>query len=207
MIIVKITYLYEQLITSNKSISIYFRKTFTTEDDKMWKITCEMFIVLSLWFLLANNITSAERILVITPTPFYSHQIVYRSLCLALNKRGHELIVVTPHAIKDSTLNNYTEIDLSDLNSVVKQNYNKLVLQLPMVELIKYVWKLSHLASIQIFNDPKFKELYRHDSNEKFDAIILEPLAYPSLSAIAYRFNASLIGKIISAGKIYKSCK
>jgi len=34
---------------------------------------------------------------------------------------------------------------------------------------------------------------YKYDSNEKFDAVILEPLVYSSLSAIAYKFNASLI--------------
>lgn len=167
----------------------------------MWKVTYKICIVLFLWFLLANNITNAERILVITPTPFYSHQIVFRSLCLALNKRGHELIVVTPQPIKDSTLKNYTEIDLLDY-SQVKEQYKTTVSQLSTIKLLKLILKLSNQVSLKVFNNTKFKELYRHDSNEKFDAVILESINYPSLSAIAYRFNAPLIGKMISGNNM-----
>ncbi|TGZ49803.1 Ecdysteroid UDP-glucosyltransferase [Temnothorax longispinosus] len=101
------------------------------------------------------------------------HHVVFRALCLALNKRGHELTVITPHPIKDSTLKNYTEIGL-DLHEINK--YYHLVSQLPMIEFLKFLWKLSHQVSIKIFEDLKFKELYRHDSNEKFDAVILESL-------------------------------
>lgn len=162
----------------------------------MWKVTCEIFIVLS--FLPTNHIiTNAERILVITPTPFYSHQIVFRSLCLALHKRGHELFVVTPLPIKDSTLKNYTEIDLSDFNSLVKKQYNSFVSQLPSIELMKFALKLSCQVSMKIFDNPKFKELYRYNSSEKFDAVILESITYFSLSTMAHRFNAPLIGKVL----------
>ncbi|KYQ49852.1 Ecdysteroid UDP-glucosyltransferase [Trachymyrmex zeteki] len=166
---------------------------------KMLKITCKMFIVLSLWFLLANKITNAGRILVIIPTPLYSHQIVFQSLCLALNRRGHELIVTTPQLIKDSTLNtNYTEIKLPGFHSLVKQ-YKEQIPQLLLIDLFKRGWMLTHQFSTQIFDNPKFKKLYHSNSNEKFDAVILELLGYPSLSIMSYRFNAPLIG-IISVG-------
>lgn len=175
------------------------------DSGEMWKVTYETFIVLPLWFLLANTITDAERILVITPTPFYSHQIVFRALCSALNKRGHELTVVTLQPMKDSTLKNYTEIDL-DLNSYnqLKKQYTDSVSQLPMIDLLKLGWKLSHQVSTKIFNDPQVKKLYRYNSNERFDAVILEPTSYLSLGAMAYRFNAPLIGKTISADNAYK---
>ncbi|KYM77712.1 Ecdysteroid UDP-glucosyltransferase [Atta colombica] len=166
--------------------------------DKMLKITCKMFIVLSLWFLLANNITNAGRILVIIPTPIYSHQIVFQSLCLALNRRGHELIIATPQPIKDSTLTNYTEIELSLSHSLVKQ-YKKNVPQLSLTDLLKLGWTLTHKISIPIYDNPKLKKLYHSNSNEKFDAVILELVGYPSLSIMSYRFNAPLIG-IISMG-------
>lgn len=175
---------------------------------KMLKITCKMFIVLSLWFLLANKITNAGRILVIIPTPLYSHQIVFQSLCLALNRRGHELIVTTPQLIKDSTLNtNYTEIKLPGFHSLVKQ-YKEQIPQLLLIDLFKRGWMLTHQFSTQIFDNPKFKKLYHSNSNEKFDAVILELLGYPSLSIMSYRFNAPLIGKMISVGDVYKiACK
>lgn len=63
--------------------------------------------------------------LVITLIPFYSHQIDFRYL--ALNKYGHELTVVIPIPIKNSASKNYTEIDLSDLNSQIKKQYDILV--------------------------------------------------------------------------------
>jgi len=37
------------------------------------------------------------------------------------------------------------------------------------------------------------------NSNKKLDTIILEPLIYSLFSAIAYKFNATLIDKTISA--------
>jgi len=173
----------------------------------MLKITCKMFIVLSLWFLLANNITNAGRILVIIPTPIYSHQIVFQSLCLALNRRGHELIIATPQPIKDSTLTNYTEIEFSPSHSLIKQ-YKKNVPQLSLTDLLKFGWTLTHKISISILDNPKLKKLYHSNSNEKFDAVILELVGYPSLSIMSYRFNAPLIGKMISASNIYKvACK
>ncbi|XP_018352955.1 PREDICTED: UDP-glucuronosyltransferase 1-9-like [Trachymyrmex septentrionalis] len=165
----------------------------------MLKITCKMFIVLSLWFLLANNITNAGRILVIIPTPLYSHQLVFQSLCLALNRRGHELVVVTPQSIKDSTLTNYTEIELPPLDYLIKQYKENVQRQVSITDLLKFGWTLTYKMSIIIFDNPKLKKLYHSNSNEKFDAVILESIAYPSLSIMSYRFNAPLIG-IISMG-------
>ncbi|KAG5309857.1 UDB15 glucuronosyltransferase, partial [Acromyrmex insinuator] len=120
------------------------------------------------------------------------------SLCLALNRRGHELIVVTPQPIKDSTLTNYTEIELPPSHSLIKQ-YEENVLQLSLTDLLKFGWTLIHEISVLIFDNPKLKKLYHSNSNEKFDAVILELVGYPSLSIMSYRFNAPLIG-IISMG-------
>lgn len=171
----------------------------------MWKVTCKTFTILLLWFLLTNNTTNTERILVLTPTALYSHQSVFQALCLALSKRGHELIVITP-PIKNSTLKNYTEIEVD--TSLLTKKYNSLVSRMSAIELLKFGLKASHEVSDIIFKNPKVKELYRHNSNEKFDAVIIEPIGFLSVSALAYRFNAPLIGKMIFISNIiYKlSC-
>lgn len=61
--------------------------------------------------LVTVNVAHTERLLIITPAPSYSHQIVFRTLCLALNKRGHEIVVLTPNVLNDPSLINYSEID------------------------------------------------------------------------------------------------
>lgn len=169
----------------------------------MYRVICRICVILSVWLLLANNIANAERILVITFAPFYSHQIVYRSLCLALNKRGHEIIIGTPLPMRDPTLKNYTEIDLSALITV-GEKYKKQQSQLSPTQLNKYIFDLLNIMSDTILNNPKVKELYKDDSNEKFDAVIVEAIGGPSTFTLACRFNAPLIGEIISASNTYK---
>lgn len=169
----------------------------------MYRVICRICVILSLWLLLTNNIANAERILVITFAPFYSHQIVYRSLCLALNKRGHEIVMVTPRPMKDPTLKNYTEIDVLTINTSGEE-YKKQQSQMSPSELNKYIFDLINIMSDAIFNEPKFKELYKEDSNEKFDAVIVEAVGGLSTFTMAYRFNAPLIGEIISANGTYK---
>lgn len=169
----------------------------------MYRVICRICVILSLWLLLTNNIANAERILVITFAPFYSHQMVYRSLCLALNKRGHEIVILTSHPMKDPTLKNYTEIDISIINFTAEKFRNQQS-QMSPVELNKYIFDLSNILSDVILNEPKFKELYKEDSNEKFDAVIVEALGGVSAYTMAYRFNAPLIGEIISANGTYK---
>lgn len=170
----------------------------------MYRVICRICVILSLWLLSANNIANAERILVITYAPFYSHQIVYRSLCLALNKRGHEIVIVTPRPIRDPTLKNYTEVDLSVQTFPLVEVFRKKQLQMSPSKLNKYVFDSINIMSDTIFNDPKFKELYKDDSNEKFDAVIVEAVAGPAIFTMAHRFNVPLIGEIISASSTYK---
>lgn len=167
----------------------------------MYRVICGMCVIL--WLLPANNIANAKRILVITSAPFYSHQIVFRSLCLALNKRGHEIVIATPRPMRDPTLKNYTEIDLSNIVSIVEE-YTKQLSQLSWKELIENALNLIGMISDITLDEPKFKELYRNDSNVKFDAVMVEALSGPALFSMAYRFNAPLIGEKISASDIYK---
>lgn len=150
------------------------------------------------------NVTHAKRILVIANYPSYSHQIVYRNLCLELNKQGHEIVSVTTDPIKNSSLTNYREIDLKyiykgfpEYKKIIPfQNFFEASLQLNLLDLEENIlWTVAHIMNREVFRNPEMKKLYATDSNEHFDAVIIEQgPTQISLNAFAYRFNAPLIG-------------
>lgn len=163
----------------------------------MWLVTCATCISLLLFSISTNNVASAKRILMITIAPFYSHQTVIESFCSELNKRGHELIVITPHSMRN-TSQSYTEIIIQEVNPKVENLLlNMNVWELSEIQMPITMTKISTEISIAIFNNSEVKKLYRHDSNETFDAVIVEAISSPSLFALAHRFNAPIIGEII----------
>ncbi|KAL6257012.1 hypothetical protein P5V15_011948 [Pogonomyrmex californicus] len=162
------------------------------ESGKMREVTCTMFVVLFLCILLTSNTASAKRIFVIMVAPFESHLTVHRSLCLALHKRGHELVVLTTHPIKDSTLQNYTEIAISQHVAINEQF--KRISQMPLIEFLKNIARLANKHVRLLFKDPDFIKFY--NSNEKFDAIIIEQISCYVINVLAHKFNAPLIGTL-----------
>jgi len=150
--------------------------------------------------------TYAKRILVITSFPSYSHQISYRGLLLELHKQGHKIVSVTPNPIKNSSLINYTEIDLSyfykghfegfpELESLPYNSATMANLKLSLLEVEQlFLWPILHVVNREVFKNPEVKKLYAADSNEHFDAVIVEQGPTISMNAFAYRFNAPLIG-------------
>lgn len=150
------------------------------------------------------NVTHGKRILVISNYPSYSHQIVYRSLCLELNKQGYEIVSVTTDPIKNSSLRNYREIDLNyfykgfpEYRRIIPfNNFVEANLQLKLLDVEeRIIWNAAHIMNREVFKNPEMKKLYATDSNEHFDAVIVAQGPTVSLNAFAYRFNAPLIGK------------
>jgi len=166
---------------------------------------CRCLIIIAfLCVIVEYNMAYAKRILVITSFPSYSHQISYRGLLLELHKQGHEIVSVTPNPIKNSSLINYTEIDLSyfykglpELESLslpyISVTTANLKLSLLEVEQL-FVWPILHVTNREVFKNPEVKKLYATGSNEHFDAVIVEQGPTISMNAFAYRFNAPLIG-------------
>jgi len=146
--------------------------------------------------------TYAKRILVITSFPSYSHQISYRGLLLELHKQGHEIVSVTTNPIKNSSLINYTEIDLNyfykgfpEIESLPYTSVTTANLKLSLLEVEQlFLWPILHIINREVFKNPEVKRLYAADSNEHFDAVIVEQGPTISMNAFAYRFNAPLIG-------------
>lgn len=154
------------------------------------------------------NVVHAKRILIITNLAQYSHQITYRGLAVGLHKRGHEIVSVTPNPIKDSSLTNYTEIDLSyfyngfpeyqDIingTTIVSNNFHSMCLTLPYVEVERIIWSLIHIMNRKVFENLEIQKLFAANSGEHFDAVIVAQGPTISMNAFAYRFNAPLIGK------------
>ncbi|KAL6435773.1 hypothetical protein ACFW04_005573 [Cataglyphis niger] len=169
---------------------------------RMWSKMCLFLIYVFLCMIVQYDVTHAKRILVISNYPSYSHQIVYRSLCLELNKQGHEIVSVTTDPIKNSSLKNYREIDLnyfykgfpeyktlSSFNNIIEAS-----LQIKFLEVESIIWNAAHILNREVFKNPEMKKLYASDSNEHFDAVIVAQGPTVSLNAFAYRFNAPLIG-------------
>jgi len=168
----------------------------------MWAIVCRFLIIAFLCVIVQYNVTYAKRILVITNLPSYSHQISYRGLLLELHRQGHEIVSVTTNPIKNSSLINYTEIDLNyfyngfpEYKSLSYTSITAASLKLSLLEVERlFIWFAAHVLNRKVFENPEVKKLYAAGSNEHFDAVIVAQGPTISLNAFAYRFNAPLIG-------------
>lgn len=151
--------------------------------------------------IVQHNVTYAKRILIIATFPSYSHQISYRGLCLELHRQGHEIVSVTTNPIKNSSLTNYTEIDLNyfyngfpEFKTLPYISITTASIKLQLLEVEKIIWLASHILTHEVFKNPEMKKLYAASNNEHFDAVIVAQGPTISMNAFAYRFNAPLIG-------------
>ncbi|KAL6257005.1 hypothetical protein P5V15_012049 [Pogonomyrmex californicus] len=158
-------------------------------------------IITILWILVMSNLVCSKRLLIITPVPSYSHQIVFQTINLALNKRGHEIVTLTPNILSDPNITNYTEIHFhrNKLNSF---EYEKIA----NIDMSQVRWNLTLLAELKIrarllghniannvLSHPDLMKYYAKGTNAKFDAVITEMFT-PAIYMLAHRFNAPLIG-------------
>lgn len=73
-------------------------------------------------FLLASvGYTNSAKILCIFPTPSISHQIVFQPVWKELSLRGHQVTVITPNPLRNLSLTNLTEIDVSEEYRIQEQ--------------------------------------------------------------------------------------
>ncbi|XP_025075501.1 UDP-glucuronosyltransferase 2B20-like [Pogonomyrmex barbatus] len=156
-------------------------------------MTCFLYIVTTI---------DTARILAIIPIPSYSHQIPYRTIWTTLSRRGHEVVLITSDPIDDPGLINLTEINFHS-------NY-KILRKIDFVEMMSHSWMSTQYTQLwdlcleiseNIYKHPEIRKMYELDSNQKFDVVIAETTLTPSLYALAYRFNAPLIG--VSTLKLY----
>lgn len=138
------------------------------------------------------NFGNSSRILAICPRASVSHQVVLRGLALALNRRGHEVVIVTTDPVNDKSLKNYTEIDISFIyksNFVSAKDITNWLSSVP-----KWGAMVTHQTDL-ILDHPELKKLYAPHSQEKFDLILLEGMYWQGFLPLGQRFDAPLIGE------------
>ncbi|PSN43365.1 hypothetical protein C0J52_23089 [Blattella germanica] len=144
-----------------------------------------------------SGIAFGARILGLFTIPSISHQIVYRSLMRELHARGHQLLVFTPDPIKDPTLKNYTEIDLSASYDVWRKRFDSLTktrdkgISVPLM-LIDFVHAGLDLCDVEL-NLPEVKEFMKGNDKE-FDVVIAEWVMSPCFAVIPHKIGAPLMG-------------
>lgn len=142
------------------------------------------------------------RILGVFPCPSISHQVVFRGLAMELNKRGHELVVVTTDPVNDRNLVNYTEIDVSfvydiwgsGLDLFASRGKTRWIDFLPGTDMNE---KYGNVPD-RILSHPEVKKLYAPNSNETFDLLMVETLYWPSIYPLATRFSVPMIGECLT---------
>lgn len=158
---------------------------------------CRTLLIITIFLsIIARNSVQNERILIVTPTPSFSHQIVFRSLGLGLNKRGHDIIILTADPMKNSSLSNYTEIDFTYLYELsIEYKAIRVQRNMDLMMFKRYVCKLLNNLTEEVFKHPDMKKLYAMDSGVTFDAVIVEIILGPMIHVLGQRFNAPVIGE------------
>ncbi|KAL0275736.1 UNVERIFIED_CONTAM: hypothetical protein PYX00_003507 [Menopon gallinae] len=134
-----------------------------------------MIVISFLACVLASS--EAARILAVFPAPSVSHQIVYRSYVLELLKRGHNLTVVTTDPIRDPTLKNYREIDVSFYYKRWNSRFQfasdsaKFIRLVPEVFLIAFAETMNEICDMYL-SHPEVLKIIR--DKEEFDLFVVE---------------------------------
>ncbi|XP_053996057.1 UDP-glucosyltransferase 2-like [Hylaeus anthracinus] len=147
-------------------------------------------------FVVARQLQSA-RILAVIPMPPFSHQISAKPLWVELNKRGHEIVLITSNPLPNMNLTNFTQIDIGE-SHYANGEINFVEVRFNRVSVVKfltdYVPSLRDALVHRLLNHTQVRKLYAPNSDVKFDVVIAEMLFMPAIYAFAHRFNAPLIG-------------
>lgn len=160
----------------------------------MWKFL--------LIYLVANaKIINGANILAIFPVPTLWHQKVYRTLTEALEDRGHKLTIISTDPQLGRDHRNTTEIDMHFSHELLK----KAIFSMSTKDVKTELDSLSEWYNFEFeilekqFQSEDVQYLLRN-SDEKFDAVIVEHVGHTPWYAFAEYFNAPLIG--ISATEV-----
>lgn len=139
---------------------------------------------------------SAAKILAVFMTPAYSHQVVFQPIWKELSLRGHEVTVLTPNPLRDATLTNLTEIDLSFSNDVWRREFIQVGNQhnMPMMKFYRHILE-AYLATseVQLAHPTVQQFIQNKDNRFQFDLLLVEVL-FPSMYAFKDIYNCPMIG-------------
>lgn len=110
--------------------------------------------------------------------PSISHQQVYQAIWKELSLRGHKVTVVTPDPLRDPSLTNLTEIDVSysyeTFHNYSLKKFSKPVSHWDFFEMVEAV--VTPINDVQ-FGHPEVIKLLE-DKTKQFDVVLAEPFTY-----------------------------
>lgn len=145
--------------------------------------------------ILTSTAVNAANILGIFMTPSYSHQVVYQPVWKELSLKGHKLTVITPNPLKDPSLTNLTEIDLSYSYQIWK-NHSIPTLGSKGHSTLEEIRKISEAymsVSHWQLSHPEVQKLIKRENNETFDLLLVEYL-WPAMFAFKDIYNCPMVG-------------
>nr|QPA18379.1 UDP-gluconosyltransferase [Trialeurodes vaporariorum] len=146
-------------------------------------------LLLSTIFILSRTVVNSYKILIIHPTPSFSHQQPVMVLTEALIKKGHELFVVSPNVIPGLE-NNYTYADLSFAYKYLQSSEDpdtlNLQRQYSRFENINMMKPFAAILERQFKSEP-FLQFQRQvmEKNISFDVVIGESFIMSHICGIA----------------------
>lgn len=121
-----------------------------------------------------------------------SHQVVFQPIWKELSLRGHEVTIMSPNPLRDPSLVNLTEIDLSFLYKDFDDLKKDLAQSLDHWAIMDMMSNFLEVTIEELFKYKDVQELV-NDNNTKFDVVLVEAIT-PALFAFAAKYQCPLIG-------------
>ncbi|KAJ8951680.1 hypothetical protein NQ318_012222 [Aromia moschata] len=157
-------------------------------------------VFLAIYFSLLAQDVRCANILFVTLFPSISHQKVFQQIWKELSLRRHNVHAVATNPLRDPSLTNLTEYDISSHYEVVKRmagntDLRDLMLKKPnffivFLKDIILTGKFSELCEIT-FSHPEVQRLLK--TNIQFDVVLVEWL-FPTMAGFGAKYNCPMIG-------------
>lgn len=160
--------------------------------------------LLQITFLLIST-GDAYNILIMHPTPSYSHQKPLMALTEALIKKGHQLFVVSPNPVPGLE-KNYTYVDLSASYKYFaknidakKENFVNLQMQHTKWDSPSSLFGMYSAIAVRQYNTTQFSQFYERVKRDKikFDVALIETFFIPSGCAMVRQLGGYGVPMIV----------
>lgn len=147
----------------------------------------------SLFWLSLITFVGAYKILVVFPTPSFSHQRTQIAVSKGLADAGHQLVVVSTDQF-ETDHENITHINIGWLYDVVGKDIHSMVVKNQTIFDVLDDWlALLQKMAEGVFLSSDFQRILQ-DTSQHFDGVIVENIAMVSIYMLAQRFDSALIG-------------
>ncbi|KAJ0172130.1 hypothetical protein K1T71_012103 [Dendrolimus kikuchii] len=143
------------------------------------------------------TLTESYKFLVVTQLPVRSLNILGEGVSRSLIEAGHEVTFITVFPLKNPPKKNFRQIDVSSVMKIFEAdstvlNIGYLMENEPPLNDISYLHDFTVRSAIETFDNEHVKALLE-DTNEKFDAIIVDFCETDLLAAYSVVYDAPLI--------------